>query len=47
MSSRGFTWNIESYFLWKTMKKYFWVSYGTVVTGAFLKELILESHLSL
>ena len=33
LPSRGFTWNIKSYFLWKTMKKYLWMS-AAVVIGA-------------
>ena len=32
--SRGFTWNIKSYFLWKTMKKYLWMSSTAVLIGA-------------
>ena len=31
--SRGFTWNIKSYFLWKTMKKYLWMLSAAVVIG--------------
>ena len=34
LPSRGFTWNIKSYFLWKTMKKYLWMSSAAVVLGA-------------
>ena len=34
MYSRGFTWNIKSYFLWKAMKKYLWMSSAAVVIGA-------------
>ena len=34
LPSRGFSWNIKSYFLWKTMKKYLWMSSVAVVTGA-------------
>ena len=34
LPSRGFTWNIKSYFLWKTMKKYLWISSAAVVIGA-------------
>ena len=45
--SRGFTWNIKPYFLWKTMKKYLWMSSAAVVTGAlrvkFSKEAIPSS----
>ena len=26
LPNRGFTWNIKSYSLWKTMKKYLWMS---------------------
>ena len=33
-SCRGFTWNIKSYFLWRTMKKYLWMSSAAVVIGA-------------
>ena len=33
LSSRGFTWNIKSYFLWKTMKKYLWMSSAAVLIG--------------
>ena len=29
----GFTWNIKPYFLWKTMKKYLWMSSAAVVIG--------------
>ena len=32
--SRRFTWNIKSYFLWKRMKKYLWISSAAVVIGA-------------
>ena len=32
--SRGFTWNIQSYFLWKTMNKYLWMLSAAVVIGA-------------
>ena len=31
---RGFTWNIKSYFPWKTMKKYLWKLSAAVVIGA-------------
>ena len=31
--SRGFTWNIKSYFLWKAVKKYL-ISSAAVVIGA-------------
>ena len=34
LPSKGFTWNIKSYFLWKTMKTYLWVSSAAVVIGA-------------
>ena len=34
LPSREFTWNIKSFFLWKTMKKYLWMSPGAVVIGA-------------
>ena len=35
LPSRGFTWNIKSYFLWKAMiKKYLWMSPAAVVIGA-------------
>ena len=34
LPSRAFTWNIKSYFLWKTMKKYLWMSSAAVVIGA-------------
>ena len=34
LPSRGFTWNIKSYFLWKTMKKCSRQSSAAVVTGA-------------
>ena len=34
LPSRGFTWHIKSYFLWKTMKKYLWMSPAAVVIGA-------------
>ena len=34
LPSRGFTWNIKSYFLWKTIKKYLWMSSAAVVIGA-------------
>ena len=30
----GFTWKIKPYFLWKTMKKYLWMSSAAVVIGA-------------
>ena len=33
-ASRGFTWNIKSYFFWKTMKTYLWMSSAAVVIGA-------------
>ena len=33
LPSRGFTWNIKSYFLWKTVKKYLWMSSAAVMTG--------------
>ena len=33
LPSRGFTWNIKSYFLWKTMKKYLWMLSAAVVIG--------------
>ena len=29
-----FTWNNKSYFLWKTMKKYLWMSSAAVVIGS-------------
>ena len=34
LPGRGFTWNIKSYFLWKTMKKYLWMSSAAVVISA-------------
>ena len=34
LPSRGFIWNIKSYFLWKTMKIYLWMSSAAVVIGA-------------
>ena len=34
LPSRGFTWNIKSYFPWKTMKKYLWMSSTAVVIDA-------------
>ena len=34
LPSRGFTWNIKSYFLWKTMKKYLGMLSAAVVIGA-------------
>ena len=41
LPSRGFTWNIKSYFLWKTIKKYFWMLSAAVVVGA-LRVKILD-----
>ena len=32
--SRGFTWNIKSKLLWKTMKKYLWMSSAAVMISA-------------
>ena len=34
LPSREFTWHFKSYFLWKTMKKYLWISSAAVVIGA-------------
>ena len=34
LPSRDLTWNIKSYFLWDTMKKYLWMSSVAVVIGA-------------
>ena len=42
--SRGFYWNIKSYFLWKTMKKYLWMSSAAVVIGA-LRVKVYGLHL--
>ena len=42
LAELGFTWNIMSYFLWKTMKKYLWMASAAVVIGA-LKVKILVS----
>ena len=33
LPSTGFTWNINSYFLWKTMKKYLWMTSAAVLIG--------------
>ena len=33
LPSRGFTWNIKSYFLWKNNEKYSWMSSAAVVIG--------------
>ena len=35
LHSRGFTWNINSYFLWNTMKKYLRMSSTAVMNGTF------------
>ena len=34
LPSRGFIWNIKSYFLWKTKKKHLWMSSAAVVNCA-------------
>ena len=34
LPSKGFTSNIKFYFLWKTMKKYLWMSSAAVLIGA-------------
>ena len=34
--SRGFTWNIKSYCLWKTKKKYSWMSSTAVLFGTLM-----------
>ena len=39
LPSRGYTWNSKSYFLWKTMKKYLWMSSAAVVIGAWRVKL--------
>ena len=41
LSSRGFTWNIKSYFLWKTMKKYLGMSSAAVVIGTLVVVVVV------
>ena len=41
LSSRGFTWNIKSYFLWKTMKKYLGMSSAAFVFGTLIVVVVV------
>ena len=42
LPSRGFTCSIKSCFLWKTMKRYLWMSSAAVVIGALRVKLYFE-----